>query len=211
MCLILSLYLCSLENSTLERSIHRIRLAIIAPWAWMFLRRNNHTAMFRYINTDIVFQEFPDEVTLAINISECPCRCPGCHSQFLWADRGMNWRLKHYLHWFMARKIQLLVWALWGAMPTLQPLIRLQNTSKTITRIWRLAGTLGAQLSLRSSTNSVSTISKWGLISAISVPSTLLAPISGCTAAVLMEALRISLLAFGNPMKTRTYKKVVFA
>ena len=54
----------------------------------MFFRRNNHTAMLRYINTDIVFQEFPDEVTLAINISGCPCRCPGCHSQFLWADRG---------------------------------------------------------------------------------------------------------------------------
>ena len=44
--------------------------------------------MLRYINTDIVFQEFPDEVTLTINISGCPCRCPGCHSQFLWADRG---------------------------------------------------------------------------------------------------------------------------
>ena len=44
--------------------------------------------MLRYINTDIVFQEFPDEVTLAINISGCPCRCPSCHSQFLWADRG---------------------------------------------------------------------------------------------------------------------------
>ena len=44
--------------------------------------------MLRYINTDIVFQEFPDEVTFAINISGCPCRCPGCHSQFLWANRG---------------------------------------------------------------------------------------------------------------------------
>ena len=30
--------------------------------------------MLRYINTDIVFQEFPDEVTRAINISGCPCR-----------------------------------------------------------------------------------------------------------------------------------------
>lgn len=44
--------------------------------------------MLRFINTDIVFQEFPDEVTLAINLSGCPCRCPGCHSKFLWADRG---------------------------------------------------------------------------------------------------------------------------
>ena len=44
--------------------------------------------MLHYINTDVVFQEFPDEVTLAINVSGCPCRCPGCHSKFLWADRG---------------------------------------------------------------------------------------------------------------------------
>lgn len=27
-------------------------------------------------------------MTLAINVSGCPCHCPGCHSQFLWADRG---------------------------------------------------------------------------------------------------------------------------
>ena len=44
--------------------------------------------MLHYLNTDIVFQEFPDEVTLAVNISGCPCRCPGCHSSFLWEDRG---------------------------------------------------------------------------------------------------------------------------
>ncbi len=44
--------------------------------------------MLKYINTDIVFQEIPDEVTLAINISNCPCRCPGCHSKFLWTDTG---------------------------------------------------------------------------------------------------------------------------
>lgn len=44
--------------------------------------------MLKYINSDIVFQEIPDEVTLAINISNCPCRCPGCHSKFLWADTG---------------------------------------------------------------------------------------------------------------------------
>lgn len=44
--------------------------------------------MLKYVNTDIVFQEFPDETTLAINISGCPCHCPGCHSQFLWKDIG---------------------------------------------------------------------------------------------------------------------------
>ena len=44
--------------------------------------------MLRYIDTDIVFQELPDEVTLAVNLSGCPCRCPGCHSQHLWGDGG---------------------------------------------------------------------------------------------------------------------------
>ena len=46
--------------------------------------------MLKYVNTDVVFQEIPDEVTLAINISNCPCRCPGCHSKFLWADKGKS-------------------------------------------------------------------------------------------------------------------------
>ncbi|MCR4765876.1 MAG: anaerobic ribonucleoside-triphosphate reductase activating protein [Bacteroidaceae bacterium] len=44
--------------------------------------------MLKYVNTDIVFQEIPDEVSLAINISNCPCRCPGCHSHYLWEDIG---------------------------------------------------------------------------------------------------------------------------
>ncbi len=32
---------------------------------------------------DIVFQEVPGEVTLALNLSACPNRCPGCHSPHL--------------------------------------------------------------------------------------------------------------------------------
>ena len=45
--------------------------------------------MLKYVNTGIVFQEIPDEVTLAINISNCPCHCPGCHSHYLWEDVGI--------------------------------------------------------------------------------------------------------------------------
>lgn len=44
--------------------------------------------MLKYVNTGVVFQEIPDETTLSINISGCPCRCPGCHSRYLWADMG---------------------------------------------------------------------------------------------------------------------------
>jgi anaerobic ribonucleoside-triphosphate reductase activating protein len=38
----------------------------------------------------VVFEEIPDEITIAINITNCPCRCPGCHSKFLWGDVGVN-------------------------------------------------------------------------------------------------------------------------
>ena len=37
---------------------------------------------------DIVFQEIPGEVTLALNLSNCPCLCPGCHSPHLAEDIG---------------------------------------------------------------------------------------------------------------------------
>lgn len=42
----------------------------------------------KFYNYDIVFQEIPDEVTLAINISHCPNHCQGCHSPHLWEDVG---------------------------------------------------------------------------------------------------------------------------
>ena len=45
--------------------------------------------MLKYVNTGVVFQEVPDEVTLAINLSNCPCHCPGCHSHYLWEDIGL--------------------------------------------------------------------------------------------------------------------------
>ena len=44
--------------------------------------------MLKFHNYDIVFQEIPGEVTLAINISNCPNRCEGCHSPHLWEDTG---------------------------------------------------------------------------------------------------------------------------
>ena len=42
----------------------------------------------KYLGYSIVFQEVPDEVTLAINISGCPHRCEGCHSKYLWEYEG---------------------------------------------------------------------------------------------------------------------------
>ena len=44
--------------------------------------------MLKYAGYDIVFQEIPDEVTLALNLSGCPNGCPGCHSPHLQRDEG---------------------------------------------------------------------------------------------------------------------------
>lgn len=44
--------------------------------------------MLKVASFDIVFQEVPGEVTLALNISGCPNRCPGCHSPHLREDIG---------------------------------------------------------------------------------------------------------------------------
>lgn len=44
--------------------------------------------MLKVASFDIVFQEIPGEVTLALNLSGCPCHCKGCHSPHLWEDTG---------------------------------------------------------------------------------------------------------------------------
>jgi anaerobic ribonucleoside-triphosphate reductase activating protein len=44
--------------------------------------------MLKVASFDIVFQEIPGEVTLALNLANCPCHCPGCHSQHLAEDIG---------------------------------------------------------------------------------------------------------------------------
>ena len=42
----------------------------------------------KFLNTSIGFREVPDEISLLINITNCPCRCVGCHSPELWEDAG---------------------------------------------------------------------------------------------------------------------------
>lgn len=42
----------------------------------------------KYIDYGIVMQEVPDEISLAINITECPHNCVGCHSCYLSESTG---------------------------------------------------------------------------------------------------------------------------
>lgn len=51
--------------------------------------------MLKYVETAVTFSEIPDEITLAINISGCPCNCKGCHSSYLAGDIGEPLDLQH--------------------------------------------------------------------------------------------------------------------
>lgn len=42
----------------------------------------------KYVDTQVTFAEIPDEITLCINISNCPVKCEGCHSSYLAEDIG---------------------------------------------------------------------------------------------------------------------------
>lgn len=44
--------------------------------------------MIKFCDTLVVFQEIPNKITLAINISNCQNNCPGCHSPYLKEDIG---------------------------------------------------------------------------------------------------------------------------
>ena len=46
--------------------------------------------MLKYIpdDTSVTFAEIPDEISLCINITNCPHRCEGCHSSYLREDIG---------------------------------------------------------------------------------------------------------------------------
>ena len=44
--------------------------------------------MLKYVNSEVTLREIPDEITLCINISNCPCHCKGCHSSYLAEDIG---------------------------------------------------------------------------------------------------------------------------
>ncbi len=44
--------------------------------------------MLKCVEVKIVFREIPGELTVAIEFSNCPHKCPGCHSEWLQEDIG---------------------------------------------------------------------------------------------------------------------------
>ena len=51
--------------------------------------------MLKYVDTKVTFSEVPDEISLCIEISNCPCHCKGCHSSYLAEDIGEPLNLQH--------------------------------------------------------------------------------------------------------------------
>lgn len=51
--------------------------------------------MLKYVDSKVTFTEIPDEITLCINISNCPCHCEECHSSYLAEDIGEPLDLQH--------------------------------------------------------------------------------------------------------------------
>ena len=50
--------------------------------------------MLKYVDSKFTFTEIPDEITLCINISNCPCHCEECHSSYLAEDIGKSLNLE---------------------------------------------------------------------------------------------------------------------
>jgi anaerobic ribonucleoside-triphosphate reductase activating protein len=44
--------------------------------------------MIKYVDYEVVLEDIPDRITLAVNISNCQCNCKGCHSSYLRKDTG---------------------------------------------------------------------------------------------------------------------------
>ena len=54
--------------------------------------------MLKYTTAQVTFREIPDEITLCINISNCPIHCPDCHSKELWNNVGIELTPKEFNH-----------------------------------------------------------------------------------------------------------------
>lgn len=61
--------------------------------------------MFKSLPPQIVFQEVPDEISLAFTITGCPLRCSGCHSQETWnRELGSELTLTKYQQYLLQYK-----------------------------------------------------------------------------------------------------------
>ena len=46
--------------------------------------------MIKYVDEMVAFREVPNEISLCLNISNCPIHCSECHSKYLWSNQGTD-------------------------------------------------------------------------------------------------------------------------
>ena len=60
--------------------------------------------MLKYTTTMVTFSEVPDQISLCINLTNCPYHCPACHSKELWQDIGEPLRVGKLIDLIEANK-----------------------------------------------------------------------------------------------------------
>lgn len=60
--------------------------------------------MLKYTTAQVTFSEVPDEISLTIELSNCPYHCPECHSKHLWDDIGTELTLEELIKLLDANK-----------------------------------------------------------------------------------------------------------
>lgn len=54
--------------------------------------------MLKFKEIKVVFREIPEEITLSINITNCPIKCKDCHSKHLWENIGSDLTITKLSH-----------------------------------------------------------------------------------------------------------------
>lgn len=63
-------------------------------------RAQHIVSKLKYLKTDIVFQEVPNEISLCFTITGCKLGCKGCHSVELWDEtNGESLDNETFMHW----------------------------------------------------------------------------------------------------------------
>jgi len=100
----------------------------------------------KYTDTQIGFSEFPDEISLLINISNCPFHCSGCHSPELWEDIGIELTFKELHKLIYSNKGITCIGFMGGNLKDINPLVEyIKNVDPPLKVGWYTGGNIEEQ------------------------------------------------------------------
>ena len=95
----------------------------------------------KYKDYAVTFREFPDEISLCINISGCKIKCPGCHSPELWEDVGTELTIKELYRLIKSNKGITLVGFMGGIPKKVNELVKYIKKNSPLKVGWYWGGT----------------------------------------------------------------------